>query len=225
MAGPVWADNDPADAALAADNCAALLRDLAGVASSRPPPTLDDVRDWHRRIYTGCHPPVACYVGNFRGDARHPELVDHEVGVGMPALDGLPEKVGMWSHDLAPHVRRFEHGLQRAVAVLDQRLPVGERPVTVDELDAVVRLIAEVHGEWVRLHPFVNGNGRTARMWAAFVSLRYGLPVFVQLKPRPGDVAYARAAKRSMGRPPDFVGDHGHAVAVFAHLLNLALLP
>jgi hypothetical protein len=56
------------------------------------------------------------------------------------------------------------------------------------------------------------------------IALRYGLPVFVTLKPRPDDVAYARAAKRSMGRPPDFTGDHAEAVAVFAHLLSLILL-
>jgi hypothetical protein len=30
---------------------------------------------------------------------------------------------------------------------------------------------------------------------------------------------------RSMGRPPDFSGDHREAVAVFAHLLALSLLP
>jgi len=95
----------------------------------------------------------------------------------------------------------------------------------VDELDAVVGLTARVHGEWVRLHPFANGNGRIARVWAAWLALRYSLPVFVTVKPRPGDLAYARAARDSMGRPPDFTGDHSTATAVFAHLLTLTLLP
>lgn len=79
-------------------------------------------------------------------------------------------------------------------------------------------------GEWVRIHPFVNGNGRTARLWTVFIARRYQLPALVSLQPRPADVAYARAAKRSMGRPPDFVGDHTEASAVFAHLLALRLL-
>ena len=72
--------------------------------------------------------------------------------------------------------------------------------------------------------PFVNGHGRTARLLAAHISLRYGLPIFVTLKPRPDDVAYARAARQSMGRPPAFIGDHSEATAVFVHLLALRLL-
>jgi fido (protein-threonine AMPylation protein) len=224
-AGPNWADDDPAEAPLIAGNCADLLRDLAVTAAQRPPPTLFDVRQWHRRIYAGCVPPLACYVGNFRGDARYAELVDFEVGIGTPMPDGLPEKVGVWARDLQPLLDAFEQGLQRAVAVLDTALPVGQPPATVDELDSVVRLAAEVHGEWLRLHPFANGNGPTARVWAASLALRYALPVFVQLKPRPDDVAYVRAAKRSMGRPPDFRGHHQEAFAVFAHMLTLSLLP
>ena len=53
---------------------------------------------------------------------------------------------------------------------------------------------------------------------------RYGLPVFVTLKPRPYDVAYARASKQSMGRPPDFIGDHAEVIAVFTFFLSLKLL-
>jgi hypothetical protein len=96
--------------------------------------------------------------------------------------------------------------LAAALAQLDSALPVGRRPRTVDELEAVMRLIALIHGEWVRLHPFANGNARTARLLAAFIALRYSLPVFVSIKPRPDDVTYARASKASMGRPPNVLG-------------------
>lgn len=225
MPGPAWPDDDPAEAAIVAANCATLLQDLVRDASLRLVPTLETVCDWHRRIYDGCRPPVAAYVGHFRGDAGFPELVDYEVGVGLPTPDGLREKVGVWASDLAPQLRAFERGVRSALAVLDPQLPAGRRPDTADELETIVRLVAEVHGEWVRLHPFVNGNGRTARVWAAFLAVRYGLPPFVRLKPRPDDIAYARAAKRSMGRPPDFQGDHREAVAVFAHMLTLAVRP
>ena len=61
---------------------------------------------------------------------------------------------------------------------------------------------AAIHGEWVRIHPFANGNARTARVWAAWIALRYGLPVFVTVKPRPNDAAYAQAAFASMGSSP-----------------------
>jgi fido (protein-threonine AMPylation protein) len=109
-------------------------------------------------------------------------------------------------------------------SALDTAVPPGKHPRSADALHEVVAVTAIAHGEWIRIHPFVNGNGRTARLLAAHIALRYGLPVFVTLKPRPDDVAYARAAKGSMGRPPDFTGDHTEAVAVFAHLLSLILL-
>ncbi len=108
---------------------------------------------------------------------------------------------------------------------MDGRIPVGRRPGSVDELQMVVEMAALAHGEWIRLHPFANGNGRTARVWVAFACLRYSLPVFLVLKPRTPDLAYARAGRDSMGRPPDFAGDHTTTMAVFAHLLALSLLP
>jgi hypothetical protein len=224
VAGPDWADDHPADAARIGANCGLLLTDLAAAAAQRALPTLADACQWHRRIYDGCAVPAAGYVGNFRGDPAHPELADYEVGIGAMLPDGLPEKVGVWAADVAGALAGFIAGVHAALGVVDPAIPVGSRPSTVDELREVVTLTAEVHGEWARVHPFANGNGRIARVWAAVLALRYGLPVFVTLKPRPGDIAYARAATRSMGRPPDFDGDHGEAVAVFAHLLTLSLL-
>lgn len=35
-------------------------------------------------------------------------------------------------------------------------------------------LAAVVHGEWVRIHPYANGNGRIAGTWANWVATRYG---------------------------------------------------
>ena len=194
------------------------------MAVSRAMPTEDDLRNWHATVYSGCIVPSAAYVGHFRGDPAHPELTSYEVGVGPDMPDGLPECVGVWAADVAAEVDDFFARLHQALGALDTAVPPGKRPRTADALHEVVAVTAIAHGEWIRIHPFVNGNGRTARLLAAHIALRYGLPVFVTLKPRPDDVAYARAAKRSMGRPPDFTGDHTEAVAVFAHLLSLTLL-
>jgi len=49
----------------------------------------------------------------------------------------------------------------------------------------------------VRIHPFANGNGRSARLWANFIAMRYGLPPFVTLRPRPGN-DYGAAAAAAM---------------------------
>lgn len=225
MAGPGWSDDQPGDQTRIAANCGRLLVEIRAAAQAHQTPTAAETKRWHAAIYEGCAVPAAAYVGNFRGDAHYRDLTDYEVGVGPTLADGYPERMGLWAGDVAAEVDLFFDRLQLAFAALDHHLAVGARPHTVDLLHETVALTAVVHGEWIRIHPFVNGNGRTARLWAAYVSLRYGLPVYVALKPRPADVAYARAAKASMGRPPDFAGDHKESIAVFAHLLTLALLP
>ena len=225
MPGPAWNDDDPHDSQRLRANSTALLRRLRTEAPRRTLPDLAIVCRWHADLYAGCRVPVAGYVGHLRGDPSQPDLVGYEVGVGPLQPDGLPAKVGVWSTELLRAVNTLLSQVHAAVTHLDSRLPIGVRPSTVDELEAVVRLTAAVHGEWIRLHPFASGNGRTARVWAGWLALRYSLPVFVIVKPRPGDMAYTRAARDSMGRPPDFVGDHSTAVGVFGHMLSLRLMP
>jgi Fic family protein len=55
--------------------------------------------------------------------------------------------------------------------------------------------------------------GRTARLWANWAALRYGLPPFVTNKPRPGQ-PYGAAALASMR------GDHRVTLAVFEQMLR-----
>ena len=99
--------------------------------------------------------------------------------------------------------------------------PVAERlrePVQAvaeprNQTAAIVAVCAWAHAEWVRIHPFANGNGRTARLWANSLAMRYGLPAFVHLRPRPeGD--YDVVSEQALR------GDWEPAVAVFLHLLE-----
>lgn len=163
--------------------------------------------------------PVAGYLGHFRGEPTVEELVGYEVGVGRLQQDGLTEKVGVYSKDLAVQIPTLIAQIHAGIRQLDSALEPGLRPVTTDAVEAVVLLAARVHGEWVRLHPFANGNGRTARVWANFIALRYSLPAFVRVRPRPAAAAYARAGKASMRRPPHFIGDNRPVTALFARML------
>ena len=209
MPGPSWED-DRRDLVLIGRNAAGLVTSLAATAEDRVQPVLADVLRWHASLYAGCRVPIAGYVGHLRGDTSVPELVGYEVGVGPLLPDGLPERMGVPSQRIADEVDALLPAVRAALAQLDAALPPGRRPTTVDQLDAVVRLSAVVHGEWVRLHPFANGNGRTARTWAAFIALRYSLPVFVTSKPRPDDVAYARAGRDSHGQAAGLRGRPRH---------------
>lgn len=223
MPGPNWSDDAPADAELLAANLTEVVADVHRLAVDRVALSAADLRRWHEDRYDGCVLPSAAYVGRFRGDP-HPDVVDYEVAVGPDMPDGYPERAGVWAADVGAEVTTFFAAVAAAFTTLDGLLPPGQAPTTVDLLHEVVAVAGAVHGEWVRIHPFVNGNGRTARLLAAHVSLRYGLPIFVSTRPRPDDIAYARASKMSMGRPPDFSGDHAEATAVFTHLLSLHLL-
>ena len=225
MPGPVWNSDDPGDTLAIANNADALLASIVATSSQRVMISLADVLQWHATLYAGCTVPHPDYVAHLRGDIGVTALVDYEVGIGPNQPDGLPERVGVLSIDVAQAVRDLIAQVAAAVSALDAALPDGSRPTTVDELSTVVQLAARIHSEWVRIHPFATGNGRTARVWVAWLCVRYDLPVFVTLKPRPGDIAYSAAARESMGRPPAFTGDHDPTVAVFTHLLVLSLLP
>src|SRR5439155_19893191 len=124
---------------------------------------------------------------------------------------------GVDSADVAAALARFESRLKTLVAAMDAELPVNQEPDT-DQLAAIIDLSAWVHAEWVRIHPFANGNGRTARLWANSIAMRYGVPPFVRLRPRP-DAGYGEAGAKAMQ------GDWKPTVVVFRRLLDDFLKP
>lgn len=67
----------------------------------------------------------------------------------------------------------------------------------IDGVSAVIDLAAWAHAEWIRIHPFANGNERTARVWANLLLMRYELPPAVALRPRPGG-GYGAAGAAAM---------------------------
>jgi hypothetical protein len=133
----------------------------------------------------GLDVPDRRYVGAFRGE---PGLERTQVRVGA--------NYGVDSADVSGELAHFETKLQALVAELDALLPVGQE-LDQDQLAAVIDLCAWAHAEWVRIHPFANGNGRAARLWANSLAVRYGLPPFIRLRPRP-NAGYGGAGARSM---------------------------
>ncbi|MCK5799660.1 MAG: Fic family protein [Deltaproteobacteria bacterium] len=203
---PPWNADRPSDRALIESNLRSLLTGIVRDRHERKRPTSALARDWHRAAYDQIVVPVPCYVGNFRGDAAVcPELASYEVTVGQHC--GTP------SSAVAAEVARFEASARAAIGTLDA-VPPGTFPTDPSELWSIVTLCAYVHGEWVRIHPFANGNGRIARIWANWCALRYELPPYVRLKPRPGKTAYGRAAEASMQ------GDHDPMAHVFHNMLQ-----
>jgi hypothetical protein len=143
--------------------------------------------------------PSDAYRGGYRGD-NHPHLVGYEVQVN--------NILAVWSKDIALELRSLATWLRDEVPRLDRLaalVQAGGPDVQKRLLDLdneVLAAAAHLHGEWVRIHPFVNGNGRTARMWVLWLTSRYGIPSLLSLRPRP-DSPYGVVAQASLAS-----GDH-----------------
>lgn len=209
-----WED-DPADAPKIAANAARVLSGIAGDADRRDPPTVALAQQWHRDLYDGIARPFDYHAGEVRdSDPAFPDLIGYEVQVG--SAFGTP------AAQVPQALDRFEQAAQTAAGQLDAVIAVGADPAAMAPaaLHGVLTFCAVLHGTWVRIHPFANGNGRTARLWANWAALRYGLPPFVTIKPRPHH-PYGVAAAASMA------GDDQVMLAVMGQMLRdyLAQLP
>lgn len=182
-------------------NLADVLRSARASAIRRERPVLAMAKRWHRDSMVGLGVPDSRYVGRFRGEAGL-----ETVGVRVGPYRGVPPA------QVGTALRTFQARVQRAVQILDEELPAGA-PLSEDGLAAIIDLAAWVHAEWVRIHPFANGNGRTARMWANWVFMRYGVPAVVRMRPRP-DSGYGRAGTSAMR------GDWRPTALVFRRMLN-----
>ena len=179
------ADWDANSAQLSA-NLKTVLTRVRDAAFRRDPPSLEAAKSWHVEMMRGLEAPDPSWVGRFRGE---------------PGLEGLGVRIGDHqgapSKEVAGELKAFLDTLNFALSQLDQEIAPGA-DLTSDTLNAVLDLCGWTHAEWVRIHPFANGNGRTARIWANAIAMRYGLPPFVVLRPRPAREAYARAGAAAM---------------------------
>lgn len=190
-------------------NVANVLNEILADAASRSTPSVAMAQQWHRDVYEGIACPYPYYAGEVRdSDDQFPDLIGYEVRVG-------PLR-GVASAQVPDHLARFEHAARRVAARLDAEIPTGTAAgdLTPQQLHGILRYCAYLHGDWVHIHPFANGNGRTARLWVHWAAMRYGLPPFLRIKPRPAGNAYALAAMASMQ------GDHDVMVGVLLQTLQ-----
>jgi len=190
-----WDDDTPR----LRSNLAKVLGRVRDEALRRESLTIEVARGWQLDIMQGLVPPDPKLVGRFRGEAG---LENYNVKVG-----DLP---GVRASDVSAELAEFDRKLRLAIAELDHLIK-PDQDLTADDLAAILTLSAWAHSEWIRIHPFANGNGRTARLWVNSIAMRYGLPPFLRLRPRPGD-GYDRAAAAAMQ------GDWRPTVALFRRM-------
>jgi fido (protein-threonine AMPylation protein) len=120
---------------------------------------LEIVQAFHRLTFQDVFPDFA---GRLRGPA--PRYIPRNVSFGNYRGE-VYERVPAACAELFAHVP----GLIRQLD--DLQAGLGD-----DDFDEqVLRVAAFVHCELIRIHPFVNGNGRTARSCINYFARRYGV--------------------------------------------------
>ena len=152
-----------------------------------------DIKTYHEKVFKKVV-PLGYYAGNYRSrDQARPCLAqDVQVdGVRGEAFLTVPDSMRDFSSELHDLVVRTDEYLQQPVSATERA-------------QAIAQLAAVAMGRFIRIHPFLNGNGRMVRMLVNYIFKRYGYPMpFNQAQIRPPENEYALASSKSMGPAPD----------------------
>lgn len=185
-----WDEDNPQVRNRIMDNLAVLLPDVVASGRRRDPPTVDLFKDWHRRMLDGVPLVEPAVAGGFRGSGPQGGRLK-TCWVAVDQVEAV--RPGRVRSEMSLFGRRMEEQVAALDPLIPAKVPPGQRE------DEVIALCAWAHGEFVRIHPFADGNGRMARAVLLWLETRYGLPAFVDLRPRPtGSTGYEDASRASM---------------------------
>lgn len=121
--------------------------------------TREIIEQFHRTVFGPVFPRAA---GKTRG--TDPDVM-YDVEIGSAAM-------GTYHKDAAREFDECSAKLATYLASLDAYIT---QPLNDEDFTAALRVAWWLHGEIVRIHPFVNGNGRTSRICVNYFAFRYGL--------------------------------------------------
>jgi fido (protein-threonine AMPylation protein) len=215
-----WDAHNPGVMARIAGNLLSLRAEVVARGRAGELPTVDDVRSWHLASLHKVRLAEPWVAGGFRGE-----------GPPRSKLATYPVAVNNVQGEHAARVRRtvakfFDELPSRVVAVDDELTAAGAATAAdADDLlyDRALEVIAWTHGEWIRIHPFADNNGCTARLLSIFVSAHFGLPLPFPGKPRSDapvatnsaglELTYDRAAAAQMVGNDQAMVEYLHEVA------------
>lgn len=149
-------------------------------------PTWSQIRRWHEDVFRDVV-PLHYYAGNNRQDdsARLCLGIDVEVG-GNP---------GAHYRYVASLITVHEQRMHQALTELELGWASRAAQQNVEYLATV---IADVVGSFIKIHPFVNGNGRVSRMLWSVLLARRGLPHVYAVIDHPDEPSYDFAMAQAM---------------------------
>lgn len=199
---PNWAEDIPPDRLW--EFAVALFAVLGEVtAMSRTGlPSLGALEFWHRILFER-FVPVDYYAGNVRQDDANRLCLG--INVEVDSIQGADFR------EVIARLHRLTDSLRESIS--ESELNWGFHPNN-ERAKRVALILAVTVGEFIRIHPFLNGNGRVSRLiWRRGLQ-RFGVPAQVRIAPRP-DPPYSALMKASMR------GDDGQlALEILRHLAS-----
>lgn len=160
----------------AAEHLVGKLSDLQGGHSH-----LVDTRPAHRELFATLTPSDRrYYAGHYRGE-EHYCLRCYPVGVPSD------NRVGYAPSEVELAMRELAERIIKAVSILDVtwQLPNAALPQN-EKIRYVVKVGCELFELFLRIHPYANGNGHTARYLFLALLSRYGIePKVWTIEPKP----------------------------------------
>jgi fido (protein-threonine AMPylation protein) len=169
-------------------------------------PLDSDLTDLHRILFSD-FVPLACYAGNYRKDSIHKSETCLATDVQVGGVLGAPYR----------HVEQRMTDLCHScseISNLMQNEKGAERALTF------AAAAAYAIGEFIRIHPFINGNGRVSRLLWYWLCRRAKVSPMVQIHPRPPAPLYSFCMGKCMN------GDDAPlALALLQSLASLSETP
>lgn len=164
------------------------------------------IRQWHLQLL-GHFAPVGFeyYAGNFRQIDPMRPCLDQPIGVGAP---GGPYIMGASPSTVPRLMEHITRIYKEEICKLETEWPNLTDSQRVGRLSMA---LATYVGQFIKIHPFINGNGRVSRLIWRWGVLRYNVPSQVDVIPRPAPPysSIMDAAMRGNYSPlVDFIIDH-----------------
>jgi Fic/DOC family protein len=182
---PAWTEDIPRGRDAEFKAVIAQLRRLIHTAAVQTIVMETEPCRWHGLLFAA-FVPVPYYAGNYRGADRNFPCLQQNV-----AVQGRPGSEFQWVRfDVGV---AFEHFRKQSTAL-------ELRWVNLDATDRAVQLatiIGNLVGTFIKIHPFLNGNGRLSRLLWEWCLMRFGVRPQCRVHPRP-DPPYSDLMKHAM---------------------------
>jgi fido (protein-threonine AMPylation protein) len=167
----------------------------------------ESFRRWHRILFQDLV-PLHYYAGHFRQHDPDRVCLGQNVGVGNGIDSPIP---GMPFQQVTRHMIRLSDQMRAAFSQFEATWPTLQPQ---DRAKRLALLTAKTLGEFIRIHPFINGNGRVSRVAWLWALLRFDVPAQCRIAPRPNE-PYSQLMGHSMR------GDDGPlALHILRHLVQ-----